>query len=362
MSALTNFTDATPATIDELLGQLADRAQGLAGLDLEQLLAEASKAEAASEVLRRCKGMADQAERGQRALDAFSLEARRHAGAILAKLSPAPVRVQGAGRGKALGQSERRIAAESAGLERTDASRLVELAQIEDGQIATITEQLEQAGSRLTLSGVLKAAKAPSAVEGYDGDEWYTPPEYLDAARKVFGGAIDCDPASCLVAQRQVRARAWYSKTPQVFDERASAAGITETQAAKLIETWRGLGDVKDGKLTQPLAGAVWCNPPYSIPQPFLSSIIEAYNGGRGLVTAAILLVNVATDTAIQQRLLATSSARCWVAKRIAFLDPTGKPIKGNRYSQVVFYLGPHPTKFAAEFSAFGETKFDNQR
>jgi len=358
MSAIATFTDATPATIDALLEQLADRAQGLADLDLDDLLAEASKAEAASEVLRRCKGLADHAERGQRALDAFSLQARRHAGEILAQLSPEPTKMAG----KSLGQSERRVAAEGAGLHRADASRLVELAAIEDEQIATITEQLERDGSRLTLSGVLKRAKTTSAVEGYDGDEWYTPPDILDAARKVFGGSIDCDPASCLVAQRQVRARAWYSKAAQHFDDRARAAGVTEAQASKLLEAWRGLGDIKDGKLTQPLAGDVWCNPPYSIPQPFLASIVDAYNGGRGMVSSAILLVNVATDTAIQQRLLAASSARCWVSGRLAFLDPTGTPVKGNRYSQVVFYLGNNPTKFAAEFSTFGETKFDSNR
>lgn len=344
-------------TVEDLVHALADKATGLAGLNLDELLDEAGAAEAAGEVLRRCRAMAGDAERGQRALDAFALSAKRQAGRLLAQLPNEPGKPE---KGKGKLPSERRTAAESAGLDRTEANRLVKLAELDDGQVERIAEQLDSEGARLTISGMLKRASTTSAVEGYDGDEWYTPPEFLEAARKVFGGAIDCDPASCLIAQQHVRARAWWSKETQRHDERAAAAGLSEAKSAKLLEAWRGLGEIKDGRIEQPLAGDVWCNPPYSNPGPFLLSIVEGYNRGRGSVRAAILLVNVATDTAIQQRLLGASSARCWVGKRIAFLDPTGKPIKGNRNAQVVFYLGKHPAKFAAEFSQFGETKFDS--
>ena len=39
--------------------------------------------------------------------------------------------------------------------------------------------------------------------------EWYTPPEIIEAARRVLG-TIDLDPASCAEAQEWIQARRWF--------------------------------------------------------------------------------------------------------------------------------------------------------
>lgn len=44
------------------------------------------------------------------------------------------------------------------------------------------------------------ANHAPSADPDYDGDEWYTPEDIIERARRVFGGCIDLDPATNEIA------------------------------------------------------------------------------------------------------------------------------------------------------------------
>src|SRR5262249_50102678 len=106
----------------------------------------------------------------------------------------------------------------------------------------------------------------PSHVSHNSGEQhWYTPPEYLDAVRQVFGGEIDLDPASSGIAQQTVK-------------------------AAKYFTT-------EDDGLTQPWGGRVFLNPPYAsgLVEPFVDKLVDELAADR--VTEAILLVNNATET-----------------------------------------------------------------
>lgn len=169
--------------------------------------------------------------------------------------------------------------------------------------------------------------KAPSDDE-QDGDEYYTPRYIIDAARAVLGD-IDLDPASCALAQTVVQARRYFDK-----------------EIDGLSETWRG---------------HVWLNPPFSKPTHFVLKAIEEYTDGS--ISEAILLVNNGTETSWGQALLARFPV-CFVGaseghgSRIAFWnkDPD-QPRKGNRYAQMIFYLGEDPQRFCAVFSQFGVIK-----
>jgi len=158
-----------------------------------------------------------------------------------------------------------------------------------------------------------------SETPGYDSDEWYTPVEYIGAARAVMGD-IDLDPATCAAAQEVIRARAFFTK--------------------------------EDDGLTQSWHGRVWLNPPYSasLVQGFVDKLCAEYDAG--CMTEAVVLVNNATDTAWFHSLLARFPA-CVLRRRVPFWRP-GFSGGGARQGQVIFYLGPNADRFQAVFSRFG--------
>ena len=165
----------------------------------------------------------------------------------------------------------------------------------------------------------LVASNHISASDGYDGDEWYTPAEYIEASRRVMG-SIDIDPASCEIANRIVRAAMFYTKEHD------------------------GLQFNWDGR--------VFLNPPYSYPlvEKFTSHLIEQVD--TGYTTEAILLVNNSSDTDWFQALLARYPA-CFTDGRVRFYRDTGEYF-GTRQGQAFFYAGPNRDRFIEEFSVFG--------
>ena len=150
--------------------------------------------------------------------------------------------------------------------------------------------------------------------------EWYTPTEYLEAARDVLG-AFDLDPASTSYGQRTVKAKAFFTKT--------------------------------DDGLTHPWLGRVWLNPPYMQPDiaRFVEKLVEEYQSQR--TTAAILLTHNYTDTAWFHLAASACAAICFTRGRIAFLDSNGSPASPTQ-GQAFFYYGPKRKQFQARFSEIG--------
>jgi phage N-6-adenine-methyltransferase len=156
-------------------------------------------------------------------------------------------------------------------------------------------------------------------------NEWYTPPEFIEAAR-VLMGDIDTDPASSEIANETIKATTYYTE---------------ETDG--LAWDWNG---------------RVWMNPPYA--QPLITDFCEklVIDYRQGFVTEACVLVNNATETRWFNSLLDESTAVCFVKGRIKFLDMQGNPSGAPLQGQAVLYFGENVTGFNNCFSPFGKVLY----
>ena len=176
-----------------------------------------------------------------------------------------------------------------------------------------------KAGTK-TVRAAYTEVKKPHVANNSGENEWYTPPKYTEAAKRVMGG-IDLDPASNELANKFVGADKFYTK--------------------------------EDDGLTKPWYGRVWLNPPYAQPliAQFSDAVVEKF--GRGEFEQAIVLVNNATDTKWLQSMMRVCSAVCFVEGRVKFLDPDGNP-GAPLQGQVALYFGDERERFLEEFAVFG--------
>ena len=186
-------------------------------------------------------------------------------------------------------------------------------------------EEQEEIASRIqsgenAKSVVLEVQKRPHVANNSGNNEWYTPAEYIEAARKAMG-SIDTDPASNDIANKVVKAEKYYT-----------------------IET--------DG-LAHDWHGNVWMNPPYS--SDLISRFVEKLKEQRVNYNQAIILVNNATETQWFYEIVKIASAVCFPKSRVKFYMPDGKtgaPLQG----QAVLYVGDNYEKFISAFGGIGWT------
>ena len=186
-------------------------------------------------------------------------------------------------------------------------------------------EEQEEIASRIqsgenAKSVVLEVQKRPHVANNSGNNEWYTPAEYIEAARKAMG-SIDTDPASNDIANKVVKAEKYYT-----------------------IET---------NGLAHDWTGNVWINPPYS--SDLISKFVEKLKEQRANYNQAIILVNNATETQWFYEIVKIASAVCFPKSRVKFYMPDGKtgaPLQG----QAVLYVGNNTEKFISAFGGIGWT------
>jgi hypothetical protein len=192
-------------------------------------------------------------------------------------------------------------------------------------RIAAGWSKLESANtkrdSHLPIRDALKLLTPPREAYNSGEHEWYSPPEYVDAARQVMG-AIDLDPMSSSTANNVVQAETYF-----------------DAETDGLQQRWRG---------------RLWANPPYTnkTMTAFVTKLITDHEAGD--VTEAVVLTNNATDTTWFQALASEADAICLPRGRAHYWRGDNREISSALQGQTVFYLGSNTGTFIEVFGAIG--------
>jgi phage N-6-adenine-methyltransferase len=222
---------------------------------------------------------------------------------------------------------------DTAGLEAPrNARQAAELARLNDPeeQVEVWRAVVEKFGENVTAQQVREAIRPevlppkrrPAELVNQSlTNEWYTPPEVIEAARAVLG-AIDLDPASSPMANETVQATHFYTEA--------------------------------DDGLIQPWSGRVWLNPPYgSLVGKFVGKLVAEYEARN--VAAAILLVNSnSAEVGWFAPLWGAYPLAFTSGARVNFVPGAGQEASGATHGSCFVYFGSYPETFAEEFERLG--------
>lgn len=200
------------------------------------------------------------------------------------------------------------------------AHKVTKLEPEEQEEIAIRLENIENETEETNTpkAVIQEVLKRPHVSFNSGNNEWYTPAEFIEAAREAMGN-IDVDPASNDIAQEVVKAGTYYTAETNGLDK-----------------TW---------------TGNVWMNPPYA--SELIGKFIDKLVTERQNYKQAIVLVNNATETEWFNKIISIATVVCFPKSRVKFYMPDGKtgaPLQG----QAVIYIGENKQNFINAFSNLG--------
>lgn len=187
------------------------------------------------------------------------------------------------------------------------------------GQLTFLGPSVRKARSR--LQGVFAHCASLS-------DDWYTPPEIIEAAREVMG-SIDLDPATCEIVNREtVKAGAFYT---------------IESDGLSPANPW---------------FGNMWINPPYGKGDGSAKGFMRRLKAeiDVGSVQQAIICLNANSMTTewAHEFVWPCMHVFCFSQGRPNFISPDPEKGESPTSGTMLAFHGYNHRLFVAEFSRFG--------
>ena len=204
--------------------------------------------------------------------------------------------------------------------------------------------------------------------------EWYTPMDIIEAARELYGGEIDLDPATSEEANMRIKARRGYMEPG--YQEVPIDPLTDNIWEPRFYRTYRKL----DG-ITKKWSGNVWLNPPFGSREKGCKVNKEGYfqcfkkkcqkrdwhllGELPGMIDWVQRMERAYLSHEIKQGLMLTfasestewgfllrSYPRWKPDTRVNYIDgETGKPAKGVTKESMVTYFGTQVDSFAKIFT-----------
>ena len=201
-------------------------------------------------------------------------------------------------------------------------------------------------------------------VQDSGDTELYTPPEIIEAARRVMG-TIDLDPASSEIANKRVMATRYYTKETDGLSQewhgniwmnhpfsKGELACKPKKGRKRMCKKKNCIPKFKSGELITRGHCITHDIPSNS---HWIDCLIKEFNVNNLKQSCNITFGS--TSESWYQKL--ERYPQCILDGRTQYIKPCGEVTKNVTKGSVVTYLGPHIDAFAREFSPFGRIQID---
>lgn len=176
-----------------------------------------------------------------------------------------------------------------------------------------------------------------NARHSHDSNQWYTPSEYVEAARTVLRG-IDLDPASHEEAQMGIRAAYYYTEHDNGLEQDWTGRIFLNPPGGLVVEFWEKL-------LRSDVSAAIWIG--YSLEQ--LQTLQSSGYPSPIEYPICIPSRRIAFVESSSKQL--TRMAKL----RLQGKDPNAK--SSPTHANYITYIGPETGLFLEVFSRFGAVR-----
>lgn len=179
-------------------------------------------------------------------------------------------------------------------------------------------------------------------------NEWYTPPEIIEAVREVLG-TIDLDPCSCAKANETVQATTYLTKG---YD---SLSNDWRRDVTKYLPTT--FVNPPAGRVSREYLLEEWGTTRVGYSQVGHYFYDWEYDHNHGWLGDGIFLlpdINHLQTIQGYSKYKLSGMSLCVPSKRIKFICGNGTRRKSPPHANAILYVGDNPKKFAKVFEKFG--------